>query len=220
MGFGYLLLGYLIWLNPVYSGFTEWLAVTLMLSGLNKLSPYGKGFKLSSWLGVPLLIASICNLALNCCDILGVINYSGGDLYNAVMTVLLLLGFVFKLLVLWGIFEITGFTGIDNLKLRSVYCFVLYVFIYVFKILISFRLITASAYGFPVILFGELIVGLIAVFLIFACLRRIGLEGEEENGKLQAETKKQSWWQRVKDMSGVSDVEVENNKNSHNKRKN
>jgi hypothetical protein len=40
------------------------------------------------------------------------------------------------------------------------------VFIYVFKILISFRLITASAYGFPVILFGELIVGLIAVFLI------------------------------------------------------
>ena len=33
MGFGYLVLGMLVWLNPVYAGFTEWLAYTLILTG-------------------------------------------------------------------------------------------------------------------------------------------------------------------------------------------
>ena len=206
MGFGYLLLGFIVWLNPVYSGFSEWLAVTLILSGLLKLAPYGKGFKFGVYVSVPLLVAAFANLVFNGADILGLYAYESSGVYNAVMVFTLIAGFVLRVLILWGVFEITAYTGLDNLKLRSVYYGILYSVVFVFKLLLTLRVIPISSYGFPVILFGELLIGIFVAFLIFACLRQIAFEGDDEEENDKKSEIKMGWWQKIKQMSDIEDI--------------
>ncbi len=202
MGFGYLVLGLLVWLNPVYAGFTEWLAYTLILTGCSKLSPYGKGFKLTSYIGVPGLILSFANFILCGADILGFYSYRGSSLYNGIMLCLLICTFALRVTMLCGVYQITSETGIDKLKIRSAYCILLYSFLFVFDILQTTRLIAATSIGFGIVLFGTLIVGFVCFFLLFACLRMIVLEDDRDDIELPAEkVKKDSWWQKIKKMS-------------------
>ncbi len=199
MGFGYLVLGFLVWLNPVYNGFTEWLAYTLILMGTSKLAPYGKGYKLTVFTGIPGLILSFANFILCGADILGFINYRDMALYNVIMLSLMVLAIATRLLVLWGTFAITAETGLDNLKLRSAYCMILYLFVFIFDILQTTRLIPATSTGYAIVMFAYLIIGFITFFLLFACLRMITL-GEEENPP-EKEDKIKNWWQKIKDLS-------------------
>ena len=199
MGFGYLVLGFLVWLNPVYNGFTEWLAYTLILTGAGKLAPYGRGYKLTAISGIPGLILAFANFILFGADILGFINYRDMALYNVIMLSLMVLAVATRLLVLWGTFAITAETGLDNLKLRSAYCMILYTFVFIFDILQTTRLIPTTSSGYAIVMFAYLIIGTVAFFLLFACLRMITL-GEDE-APPEKEDKIKGWWQKLKDIS-------------------
>ncbi|MBQ7011462.1 MAG: hypothetical protein IJN63_07115 [Clostridia bacterium] len=201
MGFGYLVLGFIVWLNPVYSGFTEWLAYTLILSGTTKLSPYGKGYKLASIVGTVGLILSFANLILFGADLLGFFDYRATAIYKYLMLALMIVTYAVRVCVFCGTFSITAYTGIENLKIRSVYCIILYSVIFAFDILQTTRIIPATSSGFAVIMFSQIAVGLIAFFLLFACLRMIVLESDEEPGDEKEEAPKLSWWQKIKKMS-------------------
>ena len=199
MGFGYLVLGFLIWLNPVYSGFTEWLAYTLILSGASKLSPYGRGYKYTAYPGVPGLVLAFANFIFCGVDLLGFTEYQGTTLYNCIMLALMLCAIATRLLVLWGTFEITTETGLDNQKFRAVYCMLLYSLAFVFDFLQSVRLIPATSTGYAILVFAQLIIGGMSFFLHFACLRMITL-GDEELPP-QNDDKIKNWWQKIKDYS-------------------
>jgi len=198
MGFGYLVLGFIVWLNPVYSGFTEWLAYTLILSGTTKLSPYGKGYKLATVIGIPALILSFANFILCGADLLGVFDYQTSAIYRYLMLAMMIATFAVRVCVLCGTVSITATTGLENLKLRSIYCIILYSFLFIFDLLQSTRIIPATATGFTVVMFGQIVVGLIAFFLLFACLRMIVTEDEAEQSD---SAPKLSWWQKIKQMS-------------------
>ncbi len=199
MGFGYLVLGFLVWLNPVYSGFTEWLAYTLILMGTSKLAPYGKGYKLTACAGVPGLILAFGNFILCGADILGLINYRSMTVYSYIMLGLMICAIATRLLVLWGTFAITTETGLENHKLRSAYCMILYFFVFIFDILQTTRLIPATSTGYAIIMFAHLIIGTITFFLLFACLRMITL-GEEDLTP-ENDDKIKNWWQKIKNLS-------------------
>ncbi len=200
MGFGYLVLGFLIWLNPVYSGFTEWLSYTLILMGTSKLAPYGKGYKLTAYAGVPGLVLSFANFILCGADIIGLINYRSMSVYSCIMLALMVFNLATRLLVLWGTFEITAETGLETHKLRSAYCMILYSFVFIFDILQTTRLIPATSTGYAIIMFAYLIIGAIAFFLLFACLRMITL-GDEDQLPPEKEDKIKNWWQKIKNIS-------------------
>lgn len=199
MGFGYLVLGFLVWLNPVYAGFTEWLAYTLVLMGATKLAPYGKGYKLTAYAGIPGLILAFANFIMCGMDILGIVKYREMTLYTVIMLGLMVLTLATRLLVLWGTFAITAETGLENHKLRSAYCMILYSFVFIFDILQSTRIIPATSTGYAIVMFAYIIIGLIAFFLLFACLRMITL-GDEET-QPEKEDKIGGWWQKIKNMS-------------------
>jgi len=199
MGFGYLLLGFLVWLNPVHAELSEWLAYTLMLAGTTKLSPYGRGFKLSNFIGIPALIISFISFVLGGLDLIGLGAFNSGAIYNITELSLLILGYAYKLALLYGIFEITRFTGLDDLTSRSVYCMIIYGLLFVFEFLLTTRIINATSTGFFLVFFASLIIGLVTVFLLFACLRMITLEGEDE--AVEEKTKKLPWIKKLKQMS-------------------
>ena len=201
MGFGYLVLGFLVWLNPVYNGFTEWLAYTLILMGTSKLAPYGKGYKLTAYAGVPGLILSFANFILCGADLLGFISYRTMAIYTVIMLALMVCAIATRLLVLWGTFSITAETGLENHKLRSVYCMILYSLVFIFDILQTARVIPATSTGYTIIMFAYIIIGLIAFFLLFACLRMITLGEEEQTEEKEKENKISAWWQKIKDIS-------------------
>lgn len=198
MGFGYLVLGFIAWMNPVYSGFTEWLAYTLLLSGTTKLSPYGKGYKIATFIGVPALILTFANFILCGADLIGVFDYQTSGIYKYLMLAIMIVAFAVRVCILCGTASITATTGLDNLRLRSIYCIILYSFLFIFDLLQSTRIIPATATGFTIVMFGQIAVGIIAFFLLFACLRMIVTEDEAE---LSENTPKVSWWQKIKQMS-------------------
>lgn len=199
MGFGYLLIGFLVWLNPVHAELSEWLAYTLMLAGTTKLSPYGKGFRISNFIGIPALIISFIAFIFGGLDLIGIAGFDSGVIYNSVKISLLVLGYAYKLSFLFGIFEITKYTGIEKQTSRSFYCMLIYGILFVFEFLLSTRIINATSTGFMLVLFSSLIIGAVTFFLIFACLRMITLEGEDEPE--EESVKKKSWIKKLKDMS-------------------
>ena len=200
MGFGYLLLGFLIWLNPVHAELTEWLAYTLMLAGTTKLTMYGKGFKISNLIGFPALIISFVSFIFGGLQLIGMASFDSGILYNIIKTALLFLGYAYKLAFLYGIYEITKFTGIDKQSARAIYCMLVYALLFIFEFLMSMRIIPAISTGFALLLFASLIIGFVAFFIIFACLRMITLEGDEDEVEVE-KTVKKSWIKKLKEMS-------------------
>ena len=125
--------------------------------------------------------------------------YQGSAVYTGIMLALMVLAIAARILVLWGTFEITSETGLDNQKYRSVYCMLLYSLAFVFDFLQTVRLIPATSTGYAVLMFAHLIIGGIAFFLHFACLRMITL-GEEELPPVK-DDKIKGWWQKLKDYS-------------------
>jgi hypothetical protein len=200
MGFGYLVLGFLVWLNPVYSGFTEWLAYTLILSGASKLAPYGKGYRYTPFVGIPGLILAFANFVLCGADLLGFFEYQSSAIYGVIMLTLMICTIATRILLLWGTFEITTETGLDNQKYRSVYCMLLYSLAFVFDFLQTIRIIPATSTGYAVLMFAYLIIGGLAFFLHFACLRMITLGDEDEMPPVK-EDKIKGFWQKIKDYS-------------------
>lgn len=199
MGFGYLVLAFIIWLNPVYNGFTEWIAYTLILMGTTKLAPYARGYKLTAVPAVPGLVLAFGNFILCGADLLGLINYRSMTLYSIIMLALMVCAIATKLLLLYGTFAITAETGLDNLKLRSAYCMILYSLVFIFDILQSTRLIPATSTGYAIIVFSHMIIGFITFLLLFACLRIITLGDDEQPP--EKEDKIKSWWQKLKSIS-------------------
>ena len=179
MGFGYLLCGYLVSLNPVYSGFTEWLGYALMLFGVTRLSVYNRGYRIAQYIGFFGLFTSFAQLVFSCLDMLGLYSYQGTTLYSVISMLSLILCVLFRCAVFYGTYQIARETGIDRLAVRAVYCIVIHVTVFIFNFLMTVKLIPPSSSGFMIVLFAGLLVGLVAFSLFFSCYRSIGLEGEE-----------------------------------------
>lgn len=191
MGFGYLLCGYLIFLNPVYSEFTQWLGYALMLFGILRLAVYNRGYYTAQFLGFAGLLVSFAQLVCSCLDMLGLYRYEGSVPETVIRMLALVLSLAFRCAVFYGTFQIAKETGVEKLATRSVYCIVIHSTVFLFNFLLTVRVIPPSSSGFMIVLFAELIVGFVAASLFFGCYRSIGLEGEEEEVNAFVEKEKQ-----------------------------
>lgn len=182
MGFGYLFFGAVLWINPLFSAYTEWAAYLFMLAGNNKLAVYNRGFRYSRIAAVSGLALSFLNLFLNAADEFELFDFSAGILYPIVSTAVLLNAAAYVLLLMVGIYQIAGETGLEKLKTKAVYRAVLHTLVILFETVVSLGVLENAAGdgSMGVILFARIFVRILNALLVFSCYRMICLEGDEE----------------------------------------
>ena len=182
MGFGYLLFGAILWINPLLTAYTEWAAYLFMLAGNNRLAVYNRGFKYSRVAAVSGLVIAFARFLLTAAEEFRFFAFSDTVLYPIVNVSALLVGAVYVLLLAMGIFQIAGETGLEKLKSRAVYRALLHTLVFVFETIVSLGVLPNAAGdgSMTVVLFAKLFVRILLALLVFSCYRMICLEGEED----------------------------------------
>lgn len=183
MGFGLLFIGFLLSINFVYAGFTDFLACFLMFSGMTKLSVYNPGFRRAKYALLPLMAMGLGSLTLEVSRFMGM----AGTAWDMAGRLVAVFTYLFEAVFLWfllsGIKAIALETRLPRLAgrvSRNVFLGAVY------YLLSSLMLIDHPAvnefsryFGFPVWLFGLVWMALNAL-LIFSCYVWICLEGDED----------------------------------------
>lgn len=200
MGFGYLFLGYLLFLNPVYSAYTDLFACLIQGIGIWMLARYNRGFSLARCALVPLTAAAALAFLCRILEFCG----KAAAFTSAAKTPLALtqygLEMLYLLFLLSGVQMIAAETSLDKLAARAsrwrIFALVYY----------SALFLTVSALGGS--LAGHLLgaavylVGLVYPFFIAAilwtCYMRICLEGDED---MPEKPLRFAWANRLRDFS-------------------
>lgn len=193
MGFGFLLLGYLMFFNIQAQSisidpFCDLVGYILMLIGLCKLCKYNRGFRYAKYVDIVLLPIGVLTLLLQVQStfaargISSVLDVLTGvaSVYRVLLSFLVLL---FHAALYWGIYEMATEVALPKLRKASLRNLILTVLYYVFILLLHlFRepLGTLGTYfNGPMQLYGYLWI-LLGAVCIFNCYRLICLPGDED----------------------------------------
>ncbi len=181
MGFGYVLLGYLISLNFVYQQLTMLPATLLILLGMLKLGQYNRPLREALYLLCPTAAVAAVSFVYEVGRMFGLISQTGWERANGVLSPLTLaLYLLFTLRLLSGIVELSKETELPELVFRARRNTVLTIITYALYVFLELP-ITAAWYAsfamhaaLPALLF-HFITMMLNSLLIFSCYRLICL---------------------------------------------
>ncbi len=193
MGFGILLIGYMISLS-LYPGYTDFLAYMIMFYALVKLADYNKYFRIAKLLCFVVAVLGMAGLMLTAGKFIGFVDQSNSyiDLYDNASE---LLKTLFHIPLLLGISKISKDAELPKYSGRAIWCMVidgLYMFIF------ALSFFEQRLLPYRMVIRGILMIAV--ALLIFNCFRMICREGDENTA-----------WYKI-NFSKKSEKEKENDK--------
>ncbi len=196
MGFGPLLIGYFLLINPgVYDGFSNIFAYLFLLYGLLSLRVYNGGLRTAFYATFPLLLLGLFDFCITGWEFLGFGTPAAETVtVVAILTKLFLLFFTVALF--YGIESLGKETGLSEIRAAAVRN---RVFSYIYFLAAAALEVTAYTpeatvfavnAAIPVVILGFFVI-LLNSFTIFRCFRWIGLPGDDalnEGGSASSNT--------------------------------
>ena len=179
MGFGYLFIGYLFFFNLSFAGFTDVIAVTLMLIGLSTLRQYARGFRAAFYSALPLLLLTLCSFVF---EMLKLLSLSTPIELSLFVTIL---SHAAKCVLLWncltGVAQLSHETEIPVLQARALRNRLLTPVCFLLAILLECDVLPLPVYRYVAVAY--LVYALVYTFMnaraFFESYVWICLEGEE-----------------------------------------
>ncbi len=173
MGFGILLLGYMLSFS-LYSGYTDFIAYTVIFYAFVKLGEYNVFFRAAKIASFAIAVFGMAGLMLTAGRFIGFVDESNTyiELYDMASDIMKM---IFHIPLLLGISKISRETDLPKYSSTAIWCIILDILYAVI-----YGLCFVEVRLLPYVMFLRVVMMVVVGILIFNCFRMICKEGDEK----------------------------------------
>lgn len=212
MGFGYIFLGYVIAINPVYEGFTLLPAMLLILNGMLKLGAFNRPLKEARLWCYPSLVAALAYFAAETCRMFALLpEPTWKGLGNGAALAFDLLFMLFTLRLLSGIIELARETDLPRILVRAKRNLIFVCLLYPLSLFLSLPVeaewfIAACRYIYPFLFIFRFVVMILNAVLIYSCYMYICLPEDLDMPRRETGIRFIDEWNRKNDEKETRNI--------------